>query len=284
MPLVRDGLNVVGEFHRESERRRSAERQFCLAKTGSANYWVEDEFPDLHQQVSGRRGQRQGGAQGADLMELRAAHAASLLVFNSGNLTETAAKVARLTRVLPPLASGQFNDKIDAVHRFRVRAAGGWRPTRTTDVNLAAKAIFDDTESACQVYLDATRDPSAVTLSVQSAAAQALADGLTAVRGLLPALESAVGATGSGGDPNALAEYVQTQRSTFMGLAAGMSSQQGVWKIGNGHIEDLTSGRAKIDMSRANFVTRDDFLQEFTGWLREQVAKRRGQQQTQQVT
>ncbi|HEX4830532.1 MAG TPA: hypothetical protein VH478_05505 [Trebonia sp.] len=50
-----------------------------------------------------------------------------------------------------------------------------------------------------------------------------------------------------------------------MGLA-GMSSLTGVWKIGNGHVEDLFNGVAKVDMSRANFVTRDDFEAELGAW------------------
>jgi hypothetical protein len=45
-----------------------------------------------------------------------------------------------------------------------------------------------------------------------------------------------------------------------------MSSLTGVWKIGNGHVEDLFNGVAKVDMSRANFVTRDDFEAELGAW------------------
>ncbi|HEU5471862.1 MAG TPA: hypothetical protein VFV67_14520 [Actinophytocola sp.] len=291
MPLVQDKLNVVGEFHSESGPRRAMEARFCLAKTRSPNYWRENEFPDLHQEVSSRarRGQGHGGAQGADLMELRAAHAASLLVEKTTELSATAAKLAGVARVMTPKIYRLFNEKINAVHRFRVRAAGGWRPTRTTELNTAAAAIFDGTEHACQAYLDATPDLSTLTLSAQSAAAQAFADGLNAVSGQLDVLKNAVGATGLGNDPTALAAHVQAQRSAFMGLAAGMSSQLGVWKIGQGHIDDLTSGRSKIDMSRANFVTRDDFIQEFTDWVREEVARKRAreqqaQQPTQQIT
>ena len=282
MPLVKDMLNVVGENHKESDKRREAEKKFCLAKTDSANYWQENEFPDLHQVVSGRarRGQQaQGGAQGADLMELRAAHAASLLVNNIRDLTYAAGAAAKFTRVMPLPVYTKLNEKLDAVHKFRQRTANSWRPTRTTELNNAAWAIFDGTENACQAYLAATPDQSTLTLSVQQAAAQALADSLTAVRNLLPALESAVGAQGTNGDPNALATLVQTQRSSFMGLAAGMSTQLGVWKVGEGHIEDLKSGRSNIDMSRANYLTKAEFYGEFAEWLRGEVAKKHAREQ-----
>ena len=79
--LVRGKLNVVGETHTESDPRRKDEKRFALAMTGGG-YWTEAELLDQQQQVGARRQRvRQGPAnddQPADLMEMRAAHAAGL--------------------------------------------------------------------------------------------------------------------------------------------------------------------------------------------------------------
>jgi hypothetical protein len=277
-------LNVVGERHTESGPRRSAEKQFCSAKTLSNNYWVEHEFPDLHQQGGGRGGRggraQEGQAEGADLMELRAAHGAAMLVVKSAPLVVTAAKVAKLTIVLPHNAAAEFDGRIQGIRQFGTRISNSWRPSRTNALNSAAQAVFTEVENACQAYFGASRG----TVSEQQAAAQALSNSFAALRNLLPALENAVGVTSSDHNAGDLALHMRTQRSSFMGLAAIFSSQLGVWKIGDGHIDDLVSGRAKVDMSRANFVTRDEFNQEFAQWLREQIAQRRAKQQTQQIT
>jgi len=42
--LVKDRLNVAGENHDESNIRRQRERDVALVKTGSGNYWQENQF------------------------------------------------------------------------------------------------------------------------------------------------------------------------------------------------------------------------------------------------
>jgi hypothetical protein len=86
---------------------------------------------------------------------------------------------------------------------------------------------------------------------------------------------------------------MRVQRSRFMGLAGAFSQEKGVWKIGDKHIDDLKTQRAKVDMSRANFVSEADFNQAYDTWLAEKLRQRRerlakqaqqGQQQVQQKT
>jgi hypothetical protein len=42
--LVKDKLNVAGENHDESDKRRNKEREFARTETGSENYWQEGDF------------------------------------------------------------------------------------------------------------------------------------------------------------------------------------------------------------------------------------------------
>ncbi len=44
--LVEDCLNVVGEYHSQSNKRREQEKRYCRAHTKSLNYWLENEFQD----------------------------------------------------------------------------------------------------------------------------------------------------------------------------------------------------------------------------------------------
>ncbi|OLT38443.1 hypothetical protein BJF79_26760 [Actinomadura sp. CNU-125] len=46
--LKADKINLVGEFHSESDARRDAEKEFCLAAVKNSNYWVEHLFPDVY--------------------------------------------------------------------------------------------------------------------------------------------------------------------------------------------------------------------------------------------
>ena len=44
--LSKSKLNVVGEVHATSSQRRDDEKVFCLEKTDSSSYWLENEFED----------------------------------------------------------------------------------------------------------------------------------------------------------------------------------------------------------------------------------------------
>lgn len=101
--------------------------------------------------------------------------------------------------------------------------------------------------------------------AVQLAATRAVANSRANVNALLPALLTAVGVDSSSNAAK-LAELMRDLRSSFMGLAGGYQAKDGVWKIGQGHIDDLKSGEVKVDMSKANFVTREDFNKEFDAW------------------
>lgn len=272
MVLVKGKLNVVGEHHSLSDGRRELEKAFCKEMTGSSNYWVEHNFPDLHQDIPGRTtpdGQ-DDDSEGADLMELRAAHGASMLVVKSEPLAVTAGKLARVPVNVPQNLISAFEQKVQAFRQVCQRLANSWQPTRTTALNTAAQTVFTDAQNLVQAYFGASR----AGQTELKAAAQTLATNLQALRNRLPALERAVGAP-SGRGAQGLADHMRVQRSRFMGLAGAFSQEKGVWKIGDKHIDDLKTQKAKVDMSRANFVSEADFNQAYDVWLAEKLRQRR---------
>jgi hypothetical protein len=273
MVLVKGKLNVVGEHHSLSNGRRELEKAFCKEMTGSSNYWVEHDFPDLHQDIPGRTTpEGQDDEEGADLMELRAAHGASMLVVKSEPLAVTADKLAKVQANVPQVLVAAFERKVQEFRQVCQRLANSWQPTRTTALNTAAQAVFTDAQNLAQAYFGASRNAQ----TELKAAAQTLATSLQALRNRLPALERAVSAP-SGRGAQGLADHMRVQRSRFMGLAGAFSQEKGVWKIGDKHVDDLKTEKAKVDMSRANFVSEADFNHAYDAWLAEKLRQRREQ-------
>lgn len=262
--LVRGKLNLVGEYHSESDERRKWEKAFAKQETGSDNYWIEDNFPDLHQKVGIR--EKRGGqeqAKGADLMEFRAVHAASMLI---GAFEQLAGQASEVAKTPAPSAKAMvytfLNEKIRNFKDVEKRIKNTWQPTESADVNTAVNALFTYVENARATYLAALRDAPPEQLLQ---ATKDLADKSNALRDLLPPLVKAVGAPKSA-DFATLAHDMRVERSTFMGLGAVWSKQVGVWKVGDFHIKDLTDGTVKIDASRINIVSREAFNQAFEPW------------------
>jgi hypothetical protein len=267
--LVPGMLNIVGEDHKESGSRRDEEKRFAAAKTLSDNYWTEASFPDLAQTFGTRKAR--GGRQqpkddsAADLMELRAAHAAAMLIVRCEQLAGWATRVAAVpeseaTRVITAFLAQKVKPFKDAEDRLDVT----WRETNTVAVTAAVKQVFTEVKRVRQGYIAALRGvPGAQRLK----ATRALADNLVALRKLVEPLATAVGENPSDyTDTAGLAQAMRVRRSIFMGLAVGRSKAVGVWKIGDGHISDMLDGTVKVDMSKMNVVPRDDFNTEFDAW------------------
>jgi hypothetical protein len=251
--LVAHKLNIVGETHTESDPRRAEEKRFCLLKTGSADYWTEAQFPDLstdgHQQYQ--------GDPAADLMEFRATHGIAYLIAAIDRLGDEAVNVsATPANSAGPIISA-FDAKVKKLILMRDRVDRSWRPS-SDSVNRAVQAAYDDAERAFQAYNAAFQN---AATSKQLKAILDFGNSRIALRDRVPALADAVGAVISDKrDAAQLAEYMRTQRSTFMGLGAIFSKRtEGVWKVGDLHITDLTSGRSNVDRSRINIVSKEDF-------------------------
>jgi hypothetical protein len=267
--LVRGKLNIAGESHRESDTRRDKEKQFVKGVIDSDNYWTEANFPDLANQFSDRRtkGKKMAGDPAADLMEYRAAHGAAVLLVNYEKMASAAARVTPAPGQTAEDAVAAFlGDPYAELMRIRDRVKGTWRPTTSQDLNKAAKAVYDAVENVDTQFKQGLGKAEADE-DKRLEKTRALGRNPSILRGLVPPLERAVGMTASHDrDPATLAQSMRLQRSTFMGLAAGMSGLTGVWKIGNGHIEDLLGGAAKIDLSRANFICKQDFNAQLESW------------------
>lgn len=277
-----DVLNVVGEFHSESNPRRALEKQFAYEKTGSNNYWTENQLRDEPIEFSGRK--KRGGEgyakKGADLMELRAAHGVAILITNYEGLCAEARRVSEITDASAGPAVLAFLDKnLRAFVEAQQKVMRTWEPTGSADVNKAVQDVYDMITLIRKKYFQAlnlarekAQKGDVDQVKVQLTATRILANTRADVNALLPALLTAVGVDSSV-DAARLAEMMRDLRSSFMGLAGGYQAQDGVWKIGQGHIDDLKSGEVKVDMSKANFVTREDFNKEFDAWNDLRLAK-----------
>jgi hypothetical protein len=251
--LVADRLNIVGETHTESDARRAEEIKFCLVKAGSADYWTEDKFPDL----STDGVQQFQGDPGADLMEFRATHGIAYLVAAIDKLGDEAVNVSTTpVNSAGPVVTA-FDLKVKKLMVMRDRVDRSWRPSSEA-VNRAVQAAYDQAERAFQAYNTAFQNAPA---NKQLKAIRDFSNSRIALRDLIPALTAAVGAEISDNrDAHQLAEYMRTQRSIFMGLGAIFSMRKkGVWKVGDLHITDLTSGKSNVDRSRINVVSKEDF-------------------------
>jgi hypothetical protein len=261
--LVTDKLNIVGENHTESSDRRILEREFAAATTLSANYWTEAEFLDLPQVVGSRKAHG-GPAQstGADLMEFRAVHGAALLI---GSYEVLAKKAGDVVTNPTEVAFNEFvTARIPEFLAFRDKLNARWRPTATDAVNQAVQTVYTNVDRVCQTYLKAIAGaPPEKRLS----STKILAGNTTVLRVFVPPLAKAVGsAMPPDNDAAVLAKAMGEERSKYMGLAAGLSKETGVWKVGDLHIADLCNGSVKIDTSRINVMTRADFNAELKTW------------------
>jgi hypothetical protein len=301
--LLPGKLNVVGENHAESGPRRDLEKAFAKEMTGNANYWTEADFLDLHQKVGIRKmrgGQGQAKNPGADLMEYRAVHGVAMLIDGFDKLCDEASRVAGISDNSAKAAVTAFvTVNVKAFLNRRKRIVGTWEPTVSDslddavqavfdNVNAAVLAVYDKTYNVLNLYLDLVAHEAAVDM--QLAFTQDLANERAAVDALLPPLLTAAGVPQTD-NPVAVANDMRKQRSAYMGLATTVTDQVGVWKIGDLHIQDLMDGTVNIDMSRANFVTRDDFNQAYEAWklqkehqllLRKVQQRKLQQQQVQQ--
>jgi hypothetical protein len=258
--LRADKLNLAGEFHSESKARVDDERLFCVEKAGTTDYWTEAEFPVVPE--GGRYANT--GDPAADLMEYRAAHGAALLVARYDKLGDRAISVSALSAKDAPLPVADINTEIQKLKALRARIDGTWRYS-DPEVDTAVRSMYQRAEQAFGVYDTAFTGAS---LQNQQAAIRKFANSRVDLRDLLPALATAVGAdvqdNRSGAD---VAAWMRVQRSRFMGIAAAHSGiKKGVWKVGEGHIDDLVSGRANVRMTDVNIVTREQFNTEYAAW------------------
>lgn len=265
--LVRGMINVVGEYHSESTPRRDLEKLFISERIGSDNYWTETQFVD---QYKGRQtrdaSKRKAQNEGADLMEFRAAEVAAMLVDRFEGLCDEASRVGAITDDTGGAAVTAFvTVNLDKFATLKNTLASRWKATTTKEVNDAVEAIHQKVDYVLALYKK-VMGHAVVQASTeqQLTATRALANKRAEVTALLPALCSSVGEP-EGTTAKALDARMIERRSAFMGLGASFSGQSGVWKIGDGHVDQLTQS-VNVNRSNAHFVSREDFNEEFDLW------------------
>src|SRR5215472_14019393 len=145
--LVPGRLNVVGEDHAESGRRRRLERLFCSDLTQNDYYWTEAQFLDEHEQV-GIRANRGGQVQpprrnaSADLMEYRAVFGVAKLIEKFDELADAARNVADSKNGTAVFAFVQVNLR-SFWYDNQKRVVNTWTPTASSDVNTAVQDVYD---------------------------------------------------------------------------------------------------------------------------------------------
>ena len=266
--LVADKLNVVGETHTESDMRRPVEKEFSQAMTRSNNYWTEAQFPDLHLAIPGRQRRAQAQPQRdakADLMEFRAVHAAALLV-GQYELTARAAGVlaANPEMTAPPVGTGlppalrTFIDQdFRKLVKYKIRVEKAWKATQTEQVNSVVKDVFEYVEKIQGMFMKTMETPTERRKGLEF---------LRKANDLLK--KHATPLAQAGGVPGStnVAQDMRVARSRWMGLAAELSNQKGVWKVGDLHVADVLDGTTQTLRVKANYERKATFNTELATW------------------
>lgn len=154
---------------------------------------------------------------------------------------------------------------LDKFATLKNTLASKWKATATKEVNDSVEAIHQKVDDVLGLYKKVMGHAVvAASTDQQLKATRALANKRADVTGLLPALCVAVGEP-TGTKAKDLDARMIERRSAFMGLGASLSGQSGVWKIGDGHVDELT-GSVNVNRSNAHFVSREDFNEEFELW------------------
>jgi hypothetical protein len=306
--LVPGKLNIVGEYHDESNRRREDEKKFAEAATKSPGYWTEEQFPGASQEADG---------QFADKAGVRALHSAAILAVHFQIMAEEA---DRVVKSWAPAAAGWFArtpelpaEKPKAqVQRDPAQAQKVMKETRqqlkqatgqadqvgdaqaafTRFLNAHLSRVIQDRkyfgrtwqlDSATKEYLPVQ----AVFDSVDNAfrqyfislyeAMEALSDSHASLLKVIPQLMVAADRPNlQSGDLSELENQLRLERSLLMGKAAGTSAQAGVWKVGEQHITDILSGTLDLDLSQLNVMTRARFNTLFRAWKNPPASRPKG--------
>jgi hypothetical protein len=296
--LVQRSLNVVGEDHVISGRRRTAEQFFVLDKIGTGSYWLEQRFPGRpsdYQKLDSTRvlperitdllaGVNEEFLADADPPAYRAAGAVADLTDRAQRVAQAAKEVAngpggRLDRWL---AEGIVDTRV----RYLAEAIG-----REVSAGLHSRAgevyrILDRTIAELSAIVKAWNSAGEGSTE-RSRVAHEVVVLSERLQKRIPGLAELVGVRNVP-DAIQLDRAIRIKRSQSMMLSAMLSDvSRGVWKIGEAHIRDLLDGSAQVDLAlslggaglnRVNIVTRDEFEAGFAAWETAHARARRAAQ------
>lgn len=289
--LSPDRLNLVGEVHEVSDKRRRVEKTFVQKVLGEdAGYWVEDKFPDLQWKPTSMSRKRRQGKDGpaADLIVVRGLQTAAELADAFRILCESASKAAGrnyLTRNDATAGLADFMCKAEVFAKILHRLKGTWKATgEFTEAEEAAQKVQDDIFTIFNNYIKMVRiaikdkDPHK---GIEATRTLAGCSGDPIAGMSLTLSRAAFGEDNT--DIGNMVEQLQLQRSRSMALAASLAERKGVWKVGDEHINDLKSGKVQVDMSGVTILTADEFEQELRKWQELLIEEVKGPQQLRSV-
>ena len=250
--LAAGKLNVVGEYHPESNPRRAKERQYATEKTGGI-YQTEGEFKAASSIV--------GDAKLGDPMLLRVE---MLLAIQKEKVLPSFLTPISLGN-LPPALGLPASTSLDVAWD---QLKGALKPQLE---EIALAMVYASREVAEQADAqNAERAHTELTALINLFSGTVSADVVTVV---IPRLNTIIGAFASDvlglGDIRAEAA-VSALRSSAMQSAAATNAQRwvgkkkGVWKVGDSHIDEI---RAEKTGSDYELLSKDEFNADFGPWL-----------------
>ena len=278
--LALDKLNLVGEDHAESGKRRDDEKKFVASVSANLGYWTESEF-------------------GGDDAELRALHKAVLLTINFDVMASGASKILKDLAPAALAWPAEAPERRAEASKVPAQESKAQAPKTMKEIRKVIKQAnqFDQAQAMFmkfrnedltriisdryslehrQKLTDAAKENvvQKVFENVDSAfgqyfgliykAMEALADRRGALLNLMPEVSTAMG-----WDYQNVAEldtFLRRKRSWLMHNAAAESPMRGVWKVGEDHVTDLLDGPLRFDPKRVNVVTTGEFNQLFQQW------------------
>jgi hypothetical protein len=282
--LVKSGLNVAGEDHLESGPQRTTppnlgEEDYCLAKTGSWNYWLENEFPRQSTKVSVKvKPDEEEAGNFADSPLLRCAH------------------IVAFFQNLLPLIEGYFNEKLpesserqvqvyDAIIKGR-KALEDYLVTFFINIIAIAKSKVGpelapkqkETAERFRQLVPPIHERCTLLLSQLDSHENLWNEKGASARSTWHALltdldnfiidykHSAVWPDSLRKEGTELTDEISKKRSGVMHDAAqAQHNLTGVWKIGNSHAEDIRDDPDKKSRNY-NLILREDFQKDYTAW------------------
>jgi hypothetical protein len=272
--MEQDRLNVVGEIHTESDKRRDEEKRFSCESVGSSNYWGEQEFPVF--------GGNKGDAEQGDMAEYRAMHSGTYIAQGCTEASKAAQSqlqnvdditsalkggfyTQEKSRQVMGLIWGNVSSSYDASKKLIDRAMGAYAPTKTPELNKVYDELKIELNQTQINYLIASKPNASLMDMVR--AIYSIASLKLKIAPKINEMRKLTGiSTPRPGDKNEGEEEIMLTRSRTMAIAAGLSNEKGTWKIGDAHIDDLRKGRVKVRMGNPNFMTRQEFNLELKEW------------------
>jgi hypothetical protein len=247
-------LNVAGETHGESEKRRDYERGYA-AKNGVHNYWQEGAFTysvtSFFNAIIGFLGREPRSVEmHGDPYLLRAEHLMTMLCHNQRVHKTNYSLAGKSKAAVDELAGHLRGDTSEILAALTEAGESSGEKDDLESKGMKAAVLMEDISNRTRRF---TGTDDAVASDVW--VAQIMKD-IVACTEMFQKSLSTVGRTH---------EEVSKERSKAMLKAAEEAKKQGLWKIGNDHIADInTAGGSSVD--QVQIMTKQEFNDDYLVW------------------